>query len=341
MHRCLQLAQNGIGKVAPNPLVGAVLVHNNTVIGQGWHAQYGQAHAEVNCIASVAENKKHLVSQSTMYVCLEPCAHHGKTPPCTDLIIANKIPEVVIACTDSFSAVNGKGIARLMAAGVKVQTQVLQNEAIELNKRFFTFNEKKRPYITLKWAQTADKKVAGLHSERLFISNDISNRLVHEWRSQEAAILVGTNTVIKDNPTLTTRLVEGYNPIRLVIDKQLVLSKQSKVFNTDAKTIVFNNLKDDTVANVAFIKFDVANNFAKEILSKLYQLNIQSVIVEGGTKLLQSFIDENIWDEARIITNTQQFIGEGLHAPVLQHAQITATHKYANDTIAFFTNPNR
>jgi diaminohydroxyphosphoribosylaminopyrimidine deaminase / 5-amino-6-(5-phosphoribosylamino)uracil reductase len=287
MQRCLELAKKGAGYVAPNPMVGAVLVHEDKIIGEGWHQQYGEAHAEVNCIASVKEEDRSLIAQSTMYVSLEPCAHFGKTPPCVDLIVQHKVPKVIIGCRDPFEEVNGKGIEKLRAAGVEVIAGVLENECKELNKRFFTYHTKQRPYIILKWAQTADGKIASLNPsegrtsdsdkteidyssqiihqnkttsviaeagspplegreaavERLLISNEYSNRLVHKWRSEEAAILVGTNTALLDDPELTTRLWPGPSPVRLVLDRDLKLPSSLKIFNQEVKTIIFNCIK--------------------------------------------------------------------------------------------------
>ncbi len=338
MQRCFELAQYGAGNVAPNPMVGAVLVYNDAIIGEGYHAQYGQAHAEVNCINSVPADKKALINKSTLYVSLEPCAHFGKTPPCADLIIAYKIPRVVIGCKDSFDAVDGKGIEKLKAAGIEVITGVLEAEALDLNKRFFTFYSKHRPYIILKWAQTADAKIAGNSTERLYISNDITNRLAHKWRSEAAAVLIGTNTALKDNPALTIRLVPGNNPVRLVIDKQMQLPSSLHLFDGSVKTIVYNLWKAEEKANVHFFKADRDRSIIKQIMQHLYEIKLQSVIVEGGAKLLQSFIDAGLWDEARIITNTTLKIKEGLAAPVLQNHQLINTTILQTDTIAYFKN---
>jgi len=336
MDRCLQLARLGAGNVAPNPMVGAVLVYRDRVIGEGYHKQYGQAHAEVNCVNSVAEEDKILISKSTMYVSLEPCAHYGKTPPCVDLIIANKIPEVIIGCTDSYEEVDGKGIAKLKAHGVNVVTGILEKEALEMNKRFFTFYQKQRPYIILKWAQSDNGKIAGDNGERIFISNEITNRLVHKWRSEEAAILVGKNTALKDDPELTTRLWKGNNPVRLVIDKQLELSVTLKIFNEEASTIIFNCLKDDKSGNNLFIKIK-EDKIIEEILAALYLQGLQSVIIEGGAGTLQSFIDAGLWDEARIITNTSLVIEKGLAAPVLQKHSLQKNEQIFSDNIAYYT----
>src|SRR5437868_6012424 len=234
MHRCLELAKLAAGNVAPNPMVGAVLVHEEKIISEGYHKQFGEPHAEVNCINNVKEEDKHLIEKSTLYVSLEPCSHFGKTPPCTDLIIKNKIPKVVIGCVDIYKEVHGRGIKKLQDAEVEVVTGILEKECIELNKRFFTFHEKYRPYIILKWAESANGKI-GIDTERVLISNEYSDRLVHKWRSEEAAILIGTNTALKDDPSLTTRLWQGNNPVRLVIDMDLRLPSHLKIFNREIK----------------------------------------------------------------------------------------------------------
>lgn len=340
----------GAGKVAPNPLVGAVLVYHDRIIGEGYHQKYGEAHAEVNCINNVAKADKALIQKSTLYVSLEPCAHFGKTPPCTDLIINYKIPHVVIGCRDSFEAVKGKGIERLKAGGVQVTLGVLENECRELNKRFFTFYEKQRPYIILKWAQSSDGKIAAplippeggtlelSGVKRLLISNEFTNRLVHKWRSEEAAILVGTNTALLDDPALTTRLYTGINPVRLVIDMDLKLPSSLKLFDGMVKTIVFNQHKQEAGEMLSFYKLEKDENFIPQFLHVLYKLNLQSVIIEGGAKLLQSFIDENVWDEARVIINKQLLIGKGLNAPVLKSNILCGEQKLRNDTISYFRN---
>ncbi len=334
MYRCLQLAQLGCGHVAPNPMVGAVLVFNNRIIGEGYHAQYGKAHAEVNCINSVAEIDKVLIEKSTLYVSLEPCVHFGKTPPCTNLILQHKIPKVVIGCSDSFGEVNGKGIQQLKDNGVQVVYGVLENECRELNNRFFTFHTKQRPYITLKWAQSKNGKIAGKSNERIFISNDITNRLVHKWRTQEAAIMVGTNTALNDNPLLTARLWEGKNPVRILLDETLKVPITNSIFNADAKTIVFNAIKTAEEKNIQYHKL---NNFnLSVVLNALYNLNIQSVLVEGGGKLLQSFIDSNLWDEIRVIENTEVSIEDGLQAPIIKNAYLTKKEISLTDTISYY-----
>ncbi|MBK6633620.1 MAG: bifunctional diaminohydroxyphosphoribosylaminopyrimidine deaminase/5-amino-6-(5-phosphoribosylamino)uracil reductase RibD [Chitinophagaceae bacterium] len=337
MQRCLQLAILGAGNTAPNPMVGAVLVHAGKIIGEGYHQQYGGPHAEVNCINSVADADKDLIEKSTLYVSLEPCSHFGKTPPCTDLVIANKIPEVVIGCRDSFAAVDGKGIERLMAAGIQVNVGILEKECRELNKRFFTFHEKHRPYIILKWAQSSDGKIAARGADRIFISNEITNRLVHQWRTEEAAILVGTNTVLLDDPALTARLWPGKDPVRLVIDKELKLPVHLKLFDGSVKTIVFNYIKQSATENLVYHRLNKEEGIPVQILSALYNMQLQSVMVEGGSKLLQSLIDEGLWDEARVITNSAMVIGEGLDAPVLKNEMELSEQKIENDVISYFT----
>ena len=336
MHRCLQLALIGTGQVAPNPMVGAVLVYNDTIIAEGFHQHYGQAHAEVNCINAVSKEQEKLLSKSTLYVSLEPCAHYGKTPPCTDLIIKNNIPKVVIGCPDSYKQVAGKGIEKLKTAGVQVTVGVLQKEALELNKRFFTFHQKQRPYIILKWAQSHDNKIGGLNHQRTFISNDIGNRLVHQWRSEEASILVGTNTALIDNPSLTTRLVPGKNSVRLVIDMDLKLSTDLQLFDKTVKTMVFNGVKEEVNDRISFFKID--RNNISQLLEILYKQNIQSILVEGGAKLLQSFIDADLWDEARVITNADLIIGEGVQAPQLNSSIVDTKHIFGSDRVVFYLN---
>lgn len=338
MQRCLLLAAMGAGAVAPNPMVGAVLVYNGRIIGEGFHQKYGEAHAEVNCINHVAEADKTFIEKSTLYVSLEPCVHFGKTPPCADLIINQKIPCVVIGCRDSFSAVDGKGIERLKSAGVQVTLGILENECLELNKRFFTFYEKQRPYIILKWAQSSDGKISAGDEKRVFISNEFTNRLVHKWRREEAAILVGTNTALLDDPALTARLWPGNNPVRLVMDMDLKLPSSLQLFDGTVKTIVFNQHKQEIGEMLSFYKIDKDQKFIPQFLNALYKLQLQSVIVEGGAKLLQSFIDENAWDEARVITNEDLIPGDGLSAPGLNNSNLFEEQKIKNDSISFYRN---
>jgi len=336
MQRCLELAAMGAGTVAPNPMVGAVLVYDDRIIGEGYHRQYGEAHAEVNCINSVTEENTQHIAESTLYVSLEPCAHFGKTPPCAELIIEKKIPGVVIGCKDSFAAVNGKGIEMLKAAGVHVIVAVLEKECMALNKRFFTFHQQRRPYIILKWAQSNDRKIAGAHPSRVLISNEFTNRLVHKWRSEEASILVGTNTALQDDPALTTRLWPGKNPVRLVIDKELKLPAHLKILDGTVKTIVFSYKKQEDKGLLHYQQLDAAKNILPQMLSALHAQHIQGVMVEGGSSLLQSFIDEDLWDEARVITNSTLNIGKGLAAPVLKNGIPAGEEMIDNDVVSFW-----
>lgn len=349
MHRCLELAQLGAGNVAPNPMVGAVLVHNEKIIGEGYHMQYGEAHAEPNCIASVKPEDEHLIEQSTLYVSLEPCSHFGKTPPCADLIIQKKIPRVVIGCRDPFVQVNGKGIEKLQAAGVDVETGVLEDECKKINKRFFTFHTKHRPHIILKWAETLDKKIAGEGTNRILISNEYTNRIVHKWRGEEMAIVVGTNTALYDDPELTTRLWPGNNPIRIVVDKDLRLPKSLKLFSGKTPTIVVNTKEHSLPAEkisasllkqigVGYYQLTEDVSLIHQMLNALYRINIQSVLVEGGRFLLQSFIDEEIWDEASVISNEHLIIAGGLTAPSLTNHRLVSTEQICSDVIRSYKN---
>ncbi len=336
MQRCIELALAGKGNVASNPMVGAVLVYQDKIIGEGFHRQYGQAHAEVNCINQVPQHFQSVIKDATLYVSLEPCNHFGKTPPCSDLIVQHQIKKVVIGCTDIFEKVNGSGIAKLQAAGVEVIVNVLEKECRLLNKRFFTFHEKKRPYIFLKWAATANQKIATLTNERLLITNAFTNTLVHQWRSEEAAILVGTNTAMVDNPALNNRYwTGGKQPIRLVIDKHLQLDQSLQLFNQEQRTIVFNFLKNEVDGNVQYIQLHSNEDVVTQILAACYEQNIQSIIIEGGAKLLQSFIDKQLWDVARVITNQDLMVNEGLNAPSFL-GELIREEKIFSDSIQYF-----
>ena len=330
MQVCIDLALKGFPLAFPNPMVGCVIVHNDSIIGQGYHQQFGSHHAEVNAIASV-ENKE-LLEQSTLYVSLEPCTHFGKTPPCVDLIVNSKIPRVVIGSLDTFSEVNGKGIQRLKETGIEVLTKVLEKECRAINKRFFTFHEKKRPYIILKWAQTSDGYIAPLNQkEPLWISSPESKILVHQWRSQEQAILVGRKTVELDNPLLTTREVKGKNPIRIVLDRKLSLNKDLLIFNDDAPTLVVNNkLSSDNHLKIDF------NNLAPSLLKELHSRNIQSIIIEGGALTLNTFIDAKVWDEARVFTS-KKTLEKGVQSPLIQSV-INHSEIVGDDKLTYFIN---
>ncbi|MFT5970919.1 MAG: diaminohydroxyphosphoribosylaminopyrimidine deaminase [Flavobacteriales bacterium] len=316
MQSCMELARKGQFYAAPNPMVGSLIVHNNMVIGEGYHQRYGEAHAEVNAVASVKD--KSLLKEATIYVSLEPCAHFGKTPPCSDLIIAMGIPKVVIGCVDTFSEVAGKGIAKLKAAGVEVITAVLEKECRELNKRFFTFHEKKRPYVILKWAETADGFIDVLpdikaQTASTAISGQEAKKLVHTWRAKESAILIGKNTLLSDNPSLTVREIEGPNPVRIVLDAKASVSGDYQVFtDKQAKTIVLNTVLSETKDDIEYLNIGVME--IPNILEALYSKGYTSVFVEGGAQVLQSFIDANLWDEARIFKSITQF-NKGIEAP--------------------------
>lgn len=338
MSRCLQLAELGAGYVAPNPMVGAVLVYEDKIIGEGYHQKYGEAHAEVNCINSVSEQHKNLVEKSALYVSLEPCSHYGKTPPCADLIIKNKIKKVIIGCKDIYKEVAGSGIQKLRNAGLEIAVGILEKECTQLNKRFFTFHQQFRPYIILKWAQSANGKIGSVE-KRILISNDYSNRVAHRWRSEEAAILVGTRTALHDDPLLTTRLWNGKDPVRIAIDKNLILPQTLKLFNADSKTIIYNLRQASTAENLIYIKLE-KENFIDQILQSLFEMNIQSVMIEGGSNTLQSFIDAGLWDEARIITNKELIIENGIAAPEMKGFLLEKRLEYDTDVINFYSRKN-
>lgn len=315
MQRCLDLALLGMGDVAPNPMVGCVIVHDEKIIGEGYHQIYGGPHAEVNAIRSVKNPE--LLAKSTLYVSLEPCAHFGKTPPCSDLIIENHIPRVVIGTIDPFAEVAGKGIERMQKAGIEVEVGILEKESRRLNRRFFTFHEKKRPYIILKWAQTLDGFIDTDRTETqhpTWITNAFAKRLVHKQRSEESAILIGTNTAEFDNPSLTVREWTGNQPIRMVIDRKGRLNSELHIFDRKAPTWVFTELEKPDSENLKFIRLDFTQNILPQLLNELYQRDILSVIVEGGGELLNSFLEMKLWDEAFVYTGNQ-FFGKGVAAP--------------------------
>ncbi|MDR2835588.1 MAG: bifunctional diaminohydroxyphosphoribosylaminopyrimidine deaminase/5-amino-6-(5-phosphoribosylamino)uracil reductase RibD [Bacteroidales bacterium] len=303
--RCISIAKNGLGEVSPNPMVGAVIVYENKIIGEGFHRKFGEAHAEVNAINSV--QNKELLTKSTLYVSLEPCSHFGKTPPCTDLIIEMKIPKVIIGNLDPFAKVAGNGIKKLQAANIEVITNILQKECEELNKRFITFHTKKRPYIILKWAESSDKFIdinRPQNTEKpIFFTDEFGRSIVHKWRTEEDAILVGKNTVILDNPQLTSRNYFGHNPKRIIIDKNNYLKNDFQIFNNQAETIIFNSKSEFKNNNLNFVKINFEKDVIEQILNYLYITEIQSIIVEGGSFTLNKFISKNLWDEARIFTS--------------------------------------
>ena len=311
MQRCIELAKKAVGQTYPNPLVGAVIVYNGKIIGEGYHHQAGENHAEINAINSV-ENKS-LLPDSTIYVSLEPCAHFGKTPPCALKLKEIGFKKVVIGAMDSHDKVNGKGKKILEDSGISVESGISEQQCEELNKRFFTFHRKKRPFIILKWAQSADGFL-DKDFKPTQIGNTLAKQFVHQLRSEEHAILVGTNTAIIDNPGLTTRGIKGRNPVRILLDFDLKVPTDFKIFNSEAETIIFNLNKEEEVGNLKFIKIE-KENFVKNLMLKLYDLQIQSVIIEGGSFTLQQFIDENIWDECIIIKNENLLLNAGTFAP--------------------------
>jgi diaminohydroxyphosphoribosylaminopyrimidine deaminase/5-amino-6-(5-phosphoribosylamino)uracil reductase len=339
MERCLELAGNGLGSVAPNPMVGAVVVCNNKVIGEGYHQKFGMSHAEVNAIKAVRQ--KALLAKSTLYVNLEPCAHMGKTPPCSDLIIETGIPKVIIGTIDPNSLVAGKGIEKLRKAGVEVLSGILKDECREINKRFFTYYEKRRPYIILKWAQTSDgfmdvERKPGDPIGVNWISNSLSQTLVHKWRAEEQAIMIGSNSVLFDDPQLTVRHWRGANPLRIVLDNNLKLSEKTRVFDPSASTLVINGQIERVSGNIEHIKLKKNDKSLEQIMEQLYKREIQSLIVEGGKKLLESVIAKDLWDEARVLVGAKHF-GRGLKAPVIQNQPILQ-ETILNDKLLLYRN---
>ena len=313
--RCIQLAKNGLCNAAPNPMVGAVIVHNDTIIGEGYHIRCGEAHAEVNAVRSVKD--KSLLKESTIYVSLEPCSHHGKTPPCADLIINKGIPRVVVGCQDPFSLVAGRGIAKLREAGIEVKVGVLEEECRQLIRRFVTFNTLRRPFITLKWAESADGFIDFHRTEGhpYIFSSPLSSMLVHKRRAEHSAILVGRRTALLDNPSLTTRNWFGKNPVRMVIDKDLALPKHLALFDGSVRTLVFTQREDTSNRpNVEHIRLDFKIDILPQIMEVLYKEKLQSLMVEGGSILLQSFIDAGCWDEA-YIEQSDAHLKDGVKAP--------------------------
>jgi len=314
IQRTFELARLGVGSVSPNPRVGCVIVKDEEVIGEGWHKRYGEAHAEVNAVNSVMD--KNQLKGSTVYVNLEPCSHVGKTPPCSDMLIQQAVKKVVISNLDSNPLVAGAGIKKLEGAGIEVVTGVLEKEGRDLNKRFFTFHEKQRPYIILKWAQTSDGFIARSNYESKWISSEFSRQLVHKWRSEEDAVLVGTKTAAHDNPSLTVRHWSGRNPVRLVIDRFLRLNDRLNLYDQSVPTVSFNVLKHEEHPNLKLVRLD-EQDFIQQVLNWLHKEKIQSVIVEGGSQTLSLFIHAGLWDEARIFTSPRSF-GKGIVAPEIQ-----------------------
>ncbi len=339
MHRCLQLAKLGRGTAQPNPMVGSVIVHDGKIIGEGYHHQCGEAHAEVNAINSVED--KSLLERSTIYVNLEPCAHVGRTPACSTLIINSKIPCVVIGCVDSFDKVAGQGIAMMKAAGIDVRVGVLEKESLDINRRFFTFHQKKRPYIILKWAETKDGFIdydrTQEHPEAAWITNEISRSYVHKWRTEEPAFLVGTQTAIKDNPQLNVRAWAGNAPLRVSVDRKGIFPENLNLLDDSQKTIIFTSkLPSRTYQNTNFILIDDKIELENQILNELYKMEVQSIVIEGGQIVLDGFISKNIWDEARVFVGSKQF-GSGIKAPDFR-ARVNSIYHFDDTELRIYFN---
>lgn len=317
-------------------MVGAVLVHNGRIIGEGWHQQYGEAHAEINCLASVQEADKPLIKDSIMYVSLEPCAHYGKTPPCALRLVKEHVKEVVICNTDPFEQVSGKGIHILADNGIRVETGILEAAGKWVDRRFFCFHEQKRPYIILKWAQTQDGFIAPEDKQRLQISSAESNKLVHKWRTEEDAIMVGYNTALHDNPQLTARHWQGNNPLRIVTDRKLQLDNSLHLFDNSVETWILNETKNETGGLTHYVQLNFEFHILPQLMDKLYHANKQSLIVEGGPTLLAAFIRDGLWDEARIFTGNKT-LGKGIPAPQLTHEQFAFQQKISEDVLNVYT----
>lgn len=340
MKRCLDLAKNGLGQTYPNPMVGCVIVYQDRIIAEGWHQRAGEAHAEVNAINQIENNS--LIRHATLYVSLEPCSHYGKTPPCADLIIDKGFKKIVIGSIDPFAKVKGKGIQKLMANGCEVVLGVLEDECLDLNKRFITFHNNKRPYIILKWAKSQDGFLSPFefgkdqHQDPVWLTNSYSKQLVHQWRSEEQAILVGTHTALMDNPALTTRLWKGKNPLRVLIDKDLKIPKIANIFSDEAQTLVFTAYKKPNLKTVEFCQIDFDQPILPQLLNELHKRDIQSLIVEGGRATLQKFINANLWDEARVFRSPKE-LKEGTKSPKF----ITKSNQVQdilNDQVFFYRN---
>jgi len=337
MLRCIELAQGGMKNAQPNPMVGAVVVYDDRIIGEGYHVKCGEGHAEVNALASVKDEDVPLLGRSTIYVSLEPCAHYGKTPPCAELIIKKGLKRVVVGCVDPFAKVQGKGIAMIKEAGIEVTVGVLEKECIELNKRFMTFHGKQRPKVTLKWAQSSDGYIGSAEGEpRAIISNNLTTIICHKRRAEHQAIMVGRQTALLDNPSLNVREWTGNNPIRIVIDRNNTLPRTLQLFDGQTSTLVFTDNKNavkSNTPNTEFIGIDFKENAIEQIMKILHMRGVQTLLVEGGRELLQSFIDQECWDEAYVET-APCIIGKGTAAPILKNAGKTAVKKYSTHKIS-------
>ena len=332
MFRAMELARLGFGNVSPNPMVGCVIVHDQKIIGEGFHQQYGGLHAEVNAISDVQD--KSILPNSEVYVTLEPCSHFGKTPPCADLLVKHKVKKVYVSNLDPNPMVAGKGIEKLRTAGIEVETAILENEGSDLNKRYFTMADKKRPYVILKWAETADGFIARKDYDSKWISNELSRKLVHKWRAEEDAILVGKNTALYDNPSLNVRDWVGKDPTRIVIDHELQLGQKLNLFDRKIPTICYNTKRKETLEGLAFVKLEKAS-FIHEMFEDLQSRNIQSLIIEGGAATLNSFIELGLWDEARVF-RAETCFGDGIKAPQLLNAEFDSKENIMGDTLSYF-----
>lgn len=341
MQRCLVLARRGAGKVSPNPMVGAVIVLDGVILAEGWHQQYGGPHAEPMAINSLIEKypeATNLLKRATLYVSLEPCSHSGKTPPCADLIIKYQLTEVIIGCLDPSEKVSGKGVQKLLAAGIKVIAGILNEECIYLNRRFFTSNRFKRPYIILKWAETENGFITPLPRQEIQITSAGSKMISHRWRTEEDCILIGKNTALIDDPSLTAREWPGRNPVRAVVDWDLTLPAFLNIFDKDADTFIFNGIKTEKIKNLTYFKLETRAYVPQYILFQLYLMDLHSVIIEGGAGLLNQFISTDLWDEARIFSSNKSFLS-GLAAPVL-HGKLLSIDNYGSDQLTIIQNCN-
>lgn len=338
MARCLELAAQGFGHVAPNPMVGAVIVRDGAILAEGCHRTYGERHAEADAICALPEGMD--LSDTTLYVNLEPCSHHGKTPPCVDLILERKIGKVFIGALDPNPLVNGTGIQKLSENGIEVQSGVLEADCRDLNRRFYTFHEKKRPYIILKWAETADRFIARDDYSSKWVSSAASRHIVHEWRSHESAVMVGTSTAWYDNPSLIAHGHAGKNPVRIIIDREQRIPTSFHVFDESAKTILFNAIEDYSYPAADLIKIDFSQDIIPQIFDELHTRGIQSVLVEGGRVLVQGLIDQGRWDEARVFCAQKKF-GSGIPSPVLPLSGGQLVPDGEGDMLFLARNPNR
>jgi diaminohydroxyphosphoribosylaminopyrimidine deaminase/5-amino-6-(5-phosphoribosylamino)uracil reductase len=338
MDRALELAYLGLGKVSPNPMVGCVIVKDDKIIGEGWHQEYGGPHAEVNAVNNVGD--KDIIKGSEVYVTLEPCSHHGKTPPCSDLLISLGVNTVYVSNLDINPIVSGKGIQKMKSASIKVSDGINEEDGLNLNKRFFTYYSKKRPYVILKWAQTIDRFIARKNFDSKWISNEYSRQLVHKWRAEEDSVMVGANTALHDNPKLNIRdwPIIAKQPLRIVVDPNLKVPADFFLFDGTQQTVVYNYKKSGNDNNITWIKLS-REKFIGGILSDLYKRKVQSVLIEGGSNLINSFISNNIWDEARVFVSDNTF-GDGIKAPDLYHASLTGKNKIFEDQILYFKNTN-